>query len=60
MPKEFLLPVIEPHQPFSGNSLGLLGYRSGPGDKSPPYLTPVSNFLNLLPTPPDEDTEVRY
>jgi hypothetical protein len=42
-PNEFLLPVTEPHQPLSGNPLGLVGYCSGPGDKSPPYLTSVSN-----------------
>ena len=35
-PNELLLPVTEPHQPFSGNSICLLGYRGDFGDKSPP------------------------
>jgi hypothetical protein len=34
-PNELLLPVTEPHQPFSGNSIGLLVYHGGFGDKSP-------------------------
>jgi len=52
-PNEPLLP-LGPHQPFSGFLLGLLGYYSGPGDKSLPYFTLANNSLILLPTHHDK------
>lgn len=33
-----LLPFPEPHYLLSGFSLGLLGYRSGSGEKFPPHI----------------------
>jgi len=60
MPKGPLLLLPEPHLPFSGFTRGLFGYRSGPGDKSLLYFTPLSSSLLLLLTPHDEDTEVGF
>jgi len=60
MPKRPLLLLPEPHLSFSGFTLGLLGYHSGPGDKSPLYFTPVGSSLLLLLTSHDEDTEVGF
>jgi len=56
MPKGPLLLLPVSHLPFAGFTLGLLGYRSGPGDKSPLYFTPVRSSLLLLLTSHDEDT----
>jgi hypothetical protein len=60
MPKGPLLLLSVSHLPFAGFTMGLLGYRSGPGDKSPLYFTPVGSFLLLLIISYDEDTEVGF
>jgi hypothetical protein len=60
MPKGPFLLLPEPHLLFSGFTLGLVGYRGGPGHKSLLHFTPLSSSLILLLTPHDEDTEVGF
>jgi len=60
VPKGPLLLLPEPHLLFSGFTLGPLGYRIGPRDKSLLYFTPVGSSLLLLLTSHDEDMRLDF